>query len=76
MRYRLELEALDMGEIARDACDGIGQEAARAIGDEGTGGEGEQGEPDGEPADRAVDLGQELGLGDDDRELPALEPQG
>ena len=36
----------------------------------------EQGEADRQQADGAVDLGQELGLGHDDRELPALEPQG
>ena len=76
VRDALELEALDLREVLGDAGDRVGQEAAGAAGDQPAGREQEEGEADREDADGAVDLGQELGLGHDDRELPALEPQG
>jgi hypothetical protein len=73
VRHGLELETLDVAEIAGDAGDRVGEKAAGAHGDQDAGGEGEQGEADREPADGAVDLCQELGFRDDDGELPALE---
>ena len=75
VRDALELEALDGTHVLRDAGDRVGQEAPGAGGDQRARGEQEQAKADRQHADVAVDPGQELGLGDDDRELPALEPQ-
>ena len=75
MRDALELEPLHQSQIVRHPCHGVGQEALGTHGNQDAHQQQEGRKADHEAADGGVDLGQELGLGHDHRELPALEPE-